>query len=45
VSKSNGFNKQSSRGGRGGAFASINQAQGSWQQRFDKVRLAQTCVN
>ena len=32
----NGASKQPSRGGRG-AFGSMSQTQGSWQQRFDKV--------
>lgn len=41
LSNSNGFSKQPSRGGHG-AFASNNQTQGSWQQRFDKVCVAQT---
>jgi hypothetical protein len=44
LSKSNGFNKPSARGGRG-ALASSSQTQGSWQQRFDKVCLPQTCLD
>jgi hypothetical protein len=39
----NGTSKQPSRGGRG-AFGGMSQTQGSWQQRFDKVRPTPTCV-